>query len=156
MKFWQRIVCYFIMSIVCILLFLGCSEQILINTSPIDNVNLSKWLGDYSFYEFYPPNITMEYNINIYKEDDEYCANINIDGFQSTKRIKAKVLSNQDGIDLAFETYLPNSDEVDINKGDVLLSFKMGDSAIYTIWRKIEPILPENKISGKVYYEKVK
>lgn len=154
MKLWQRTVCYFLMSIVCILLFSGCSEKTL-NNPPVEHVNLSEWIGDYSFCEFYPPNITMKYNINIFKEDDNYYANINIDGFQTTKRIKAKVLSIQEGINFVFETYLPDSTGEDLNKGDVLLGFKKADSEIYTNWGKIEPILPENKTSGKVYFVKV-
>ncbi len=97
----------------------------------------------------------MEYNINVSKEDDEYYANINIDGFQTNKRIKAKVLSNQDGINLVFDTYLSDSTGEDLNKGDVLLDLYKVDSEIYTNWGKIEPILPEKQTPGKVYFEKV-
>jgi len=121
-----------------------------------NNVNLNEWVGDYGFYEFCPPNINMMYGINIYKENGCYFAKINIDGFQTIKRIKAKVLGDQDVIHLDFETYLPDSMGDDLSKDDVLLSFKKVDSEIFTNWGKIEPILPENKGSGKVYFTKVK
>lgn len=154
MKSCQRAICIFLLSMVCIILLAGCSDKIE-NEPPEDQTNLDEWLGDYSFYEFYPPNINMEYNINVSKEEDEYYANINIDGFQTNKRIKAKVLSNQDGINLVFDTYLSDSTGEDLNKGDVLLDLYKVDSEIYTNWGKIEPILPENQTPGKVYFEKV-
>lgn len=155
MKRWQRIIYLLFVGIVFILLLSGCSGKRPIKPL-MDNDNLNGWLGDYEFYEYFPPNINMEYNINIYKENGDYFAKIYIDGFQTTKKIKAKVLSNQDGINLVFETYLPDSTGQDLNKGDVLLGFKKVDSEIYTNWGKIEPTLPENKPSGKVYFTKVK
>jgi len=95
-------------------------------------------------------------HFSIYKENEGYYAKIYIDGFQTTRRIKAKVQSNREGVDLVFETYLPDSTGEDLNKGDILLSLIKVDSEIYTNWRGIKPILPENKTSGKGYFEKVK
>ena len=155
MKRWERTIYYLFVSIVCILLFSGCSDKSL-NQFPSNNTNLNEWVGDYEFYEFFPPNINMQYSINIYKENEGYFAKINIDGFQTTKRIKGKVQKNQEGISLIFETYLPDSTGEDLNKGDVLLGFKKVNSEIYTNWGEIEPILPENKDSGKVYFTEVK
>lgn len=155
MEKWKRMIYYLFVSIVCVLLFSGCSDKSL-SQSPPNNDNLNEWVGDYEFYEFFPPNINMQYNINIYKENGSYYAKIYIDGFQTTKRIKAKVISNQGGVDLVFETYLPDSTGEDLKKGDILLGFKKVDSDIYTNWGEIEPILPENKTSGKVYFTRVK
>lgn len=116
---------------------------------------MNEWLGDYEFFEHYPPNIDMEYDINIYKENSDYFAKIFIDGFQTTSRIKAKVLSKQDGIELVFESYLPDNDFELYKEGDLLINFKKENSEIYTYWGKIEAILPENKDSGKVYFTKL-
>ncbi len=85
MKLWQRTVCYFLVNIVCIILFSGCSEKI-VNNLPVDHANLNEWLGDYSFYEFYPPNITMKYNINILKERYGFLA-VNVKGDSKDKNL---------------------------------------------------------------------
>jgi hypothetical protein len=127
-----------------------------ISQSSLNNVNLNEWVGDYKFYEFFPPNINMDYNINVYEKNGEYFAKIYIDGFQTSKKIKAKVIRNNGGIDFAFEEYLPDSTGEKLNQGDVLLGFKKVNSEILTNWGKIDPILPENKVSGKIYFTKVK
>ncbi len=60
----------------------------------------------------------MYYINNIYKENGNYFAKIYIDGFQTTRRIKAKVQSRQDSIDFVFETFLPDNYFEDLNKGE--------------------------------------
>ena len=155
MERWKRIIYYLFISIACILLFSGCGDKRL-SQNPSNNANLDEWVGDYEFYEFAPPNINMQYSINIYKENGEYYAKINIDGFQTNRRIKAKVQSKKDSIDLVFDAYLLDSTGEDLNKGDVLLNFKKVNSKILTNWEKIQPMLLKNKVSGKVYFTKVK
>lgn len=143
---------YLAVSIAMVFLLVGCSDE----RETQDSVQLNEWLGNYEFDEFYPPNISMEYKINIYKNDEGYFASINIDGFQTTKRIKADILGNSESIDMIFESYLSESTGDRLEKGEILLSFKKEDSEIHTYWGVIQPILPENMDSGKVYFAKVK
>ena len=154
MKKRKVITCYFCVSIVCIFLFLGCSDKSL-SQSQLNNVNLNEWVGDYEFYEFCPPNINMQYNINIYKENEAYFVKINIDGFQTNVRLQAKVSGDEKSIKLLHDKHLPDNQFKPYNKGDILLSFEKRNSKIYTNWGKLEPILPENKASGKVYFTKM-
>ena len=141
----------FSIVVVCIIIFSGCSENIL-NDSKDNKGNLDEWLGEYSFYELYPPDINMLYDIKIFKEDDDYYANIIIDGFQTNKRIRARVLSLQEGITLVFDSYLSESTGEKFINGDELLGFNKVDSELHTNWGKIEPILLENKTSDEVYF----
>lgn len=155
MRVCQRIICYIFACVTIMILFSGCSENKQVKPSS-DNVYLDTWLGDYEFYEFAPPDENMYYMINLYKENGEYYAEINIDGFQTNRRIKATVQSKKESIDIVFDAYLPDNDYEDLNKGDILLNFKQENSEILTNWGKIQPLLLENEVSGKVYFTKVK
>ena len=155
MKKRKMITCYFCVSIVCMFLFLGCSVKNL-SQPQLNNVNLNEWVGDYEFYEFCPPNINMKYDIKVYKDNGNYYAKINIDGFQTNVRLQAKVSGNEKSIKLIQDKYLQDNQFKVYNEEDSLLSFEKRNSEIYTIWGKIEPILPENKALGKVYFTKVK
>lgn len=155
MKLWKKLKYIFCVSIVLVMLLDVCSEKKKNITSQSGN-QLGKWLGKYEFYEYFPPNINMEYNISIYQDDDEYFANINIDGFQTTQRIRADVIGNTEGIELIFDTYLSENTGERIEKGIILLSLKKEDSEIHTYWGTIKPILPENMDNGKIYFTKVK
>lgn len=115
--------------------------------------DLQTWIGEYSFYEFIPPDINMDYNIVIYKENGGFFAKITIDGFQTMKRIKAKVSVNKELIDIVFEEYLPDNMFELYAKGDVLLSFKKAGSNIYTNWGKIQPVSPKNQVNNKIYFK---
>lgn len=134
------------------------SEQL----NDLSKDDLTVWIGEYSFYESTPhvnpdaPDMFWDYTINIFKENDDYLATVYVDGFQTMKRIKAKVLGDSENISLIFEEYLPgDSRYMDIiNKGDKLLSFKRHNSDMLTEWGALKPMLPENKIPNKIYFNK--
>lgn len=151
MNRWSKLKSFLIICIAIVILA-GCSD-IKNDTTTQNGYQLSEWLGNYEFYEYFPPNINMEYNINIYQENEECFANISIDGFQTTQRIQADVKGNTEGIDMIFETYLSESTGENIEKGKILISFKKEDSEIYTYWGEIQPILPENMKQG-IYFVK--
>ncbi|MFW6029859.1 MAG: DUF5991 domain-containing protein [Halanaerobiales bacterium] len=155
MKKWQKIKCCLTINMISIFLLIGCLENKGTITSQNNNM-LDAWIGNYEFYEYFPPNINMEYNINIYHDNKEYFANIYVNGFQTNKKIKAQVKGDKERIDLIFKTYLPKSTGESIDEGEILLTFKKENSDIYTYWQEIQPILPENSDSGKLYFTKVK
>ena len=114
--------------------------------------DLKSWRGDYSFSEFYPPDIFMGYMIRIYEDSGDYYAEINIDGFQTMARLKTKVHGNGKSINLIFDSYLPDNMFELYKKGDLLLRLKRKGNGIITEWGKLIPVVNENKKSGKVYF----
>ena len=126
----------------------------------IISIDLDNWVGEYKFFESASepngPIIMMNYEIEIYKKDDNYYAEIAIDGQTTLVRAKAKVEGNEDFIKLSFLQYLPNHRVglcSEIN--DLLISFKKENEDIYTYWGEIGPMLYKNEESGNVYFEKV-
>ena len=115
--------------------------------------DLQSWAGAYGFSEYAPPDIYMWYRVTIYNENGKCYADIYIDGHMTNKRMKANVLGDSEDIDLVLDTYLPNNDFESIETGEVLLSLKKEHSEIHTYWGGIQPMIPENSESGKIYFE---
>lgn len=121
--------------------------------SNYEEPNLDEWIGNYSFYEYCPPNQNMVYQISIYRQYDLYLAKIEIDGFQTLTRKLTRVVGDENHIDLVFEKYL--EDDIDLlysynhyRQGDIFLSLSRTDSEIYTTWGKWTPLLLSNYDSG--------
>jgi hypothetical protein len=120
------------------------------------NSSLESWIGDYTFSESATPNINMYYQISVYKNNNNYYAAINIDGFQTMARLLATVSGDNNSIKLIFNKYLPDNFLGSYNKGDILLSFQKNNSKLYTIWGEIQPILLSNNKSGGIYLKVMK
>jgi hypothetical protein len=113
--------------------------------------NLDQWLGEYSYYEFYPPNQSMIYDLSIHETDGIYFADFSIDGFQTMSRFQATVTGDDNTVDFIFDNYLAENLFTPYEKGDKLLTFKKNNGEILTYWEKVQPMLPEHE-SGKVYF----
>jgi len=120
---------------------------------------MSFWIGEYCYEEYLPPNMGMTYLITIYEDDGLY-ARIKIDGFQTIKRLKAKVWSN--GEEVMFEFYDYYTDEggnstipEKYNVGDILLKLKKQDNVLITEWRKIQPMITENEEPGQYFTKSI-
>lgn len=113
--------------------------------------SLDSWVGDYEFYEFCPLDENMNYYISIYKENDGYNASIDIDGFQTLKRLPAEVSGDENSIKLMKNIYRRTCYEL-YDKGDILLSFERKIYKIYTFWGEIQPMLEENKSVGVCFW----
>ncbi len=142
-----------LLIIMLVLVLSGCSSNSQGNSG--DDSDIKEYMGDYEFYEFYPPNINMLYFVSVYKENDKYQANITIDGFQTNMQLLADIEVNSEGIDFIFSKYISESTGEVIEIGDILLSFKKNGNEIHTYWGVIQPILPENSEVGKTYFVKV-
>ena len=123
---------------------------------------LKGWVGAYLFEEVSPQDpdmmtaTAMEHKIEIYEENGEYFATINIDGFQTMENVKAKVSGDQKSIDLIFDEYLPDSIEYEYGRyeqGDILLSLERGDSKLITHWGEMTPKLTQNSPATGEYFE---
>ena len=135
----------FVFSIV----LLGFAGQTAFSSS-----NPKSWAGSYDFYEFTPPHANWVYDVRVYEEGGYYYADVNIDGFQTMTRLKAKVQGNSKSIDLVFDSYLPNNMFELYKKGDILFTLKKEGNMILTYWGKLEAMLSDNQKSGKVYFIK--
>ena len=118
--------------------------------------NKSKsWIGNYSFYEFAPPNQNMDYLITIYEDNGLY-AHIKIDGFSILERLTAKVWTHDDETRLTFYEYYVDEDGNSsilekYEKGYTLLEMRMEDGVLITEWYLIGPLLIENQESGQYF-----
>ena len=92
----KKITCFFITYTFCILFIL-----FMIINNFTRNSLMTSWIGQYTFYEFAPPNQNMKYEINVYEDDGLY-AYIAIDGFHTLKRLKTKVWSRENEIMFVF------------------------------------------------------
>ncbi len=100
----------------------------------------------YTFSEFIEPNQNMEYFLRKLS-DTEY--ELEVNGFQTMLKIKAYTQTKgQDSMDLIFDSYKEKSVPDIFKKGDVLLTFTVGDSddtLIVLNWNKLKPIDLNNK-----------
>ena len=151
----HRFIYYLLLSVIFIILLSGCSENSQINSS-MDSENLNGWVGRYGYYEFNPPNMNMEYVIYIYNDNNDYYADIYIDGFQTNRWLRAKVTGNENAIDLVFIEYFSGYINALYQKGDILLSFQKRNGELYTYWEEIQPMLTENKEPGVYFWTGLK
>lgn len=126
---------------------------------PFHNDKSESWIGNYSFYEFAPPNQNMEYEITIYEDNGLY-ARVRIDGFSTMERITAKVWSHADEIRLTFYDYYVDEDGNSsiyekFEEGFALLEMRKEDGVIITEWALIEPLLIENQKAGQYFTKDV-
>ena len=140
---------------------MNMNSQIDFNDSDnqMTSTDLDNWVGEYKFSESASepngPFMMMDYEVEIYKKNDNYYADIAIDGQTTLVRAKARVEGNEDSISLRFLEYLPEHRIglcSEIN--DVLISFGKENENIYTYWGEIGPMLYKNEESGKVYFIK--
>ncbi len=128
----------------------GCSKN-----------NEFSWEGTYSFEELSPSAVENDmyimrvYNINIYENNNEMIASIDVNGFQVTEEIEAKVVGNDKSIDLVFSSdILNNSKSKTYKEGDILISFFINDNGeIITKWGELKPMNILNNEMGD-YFKK--
>lgn len=141
------------------IIFVGCKSNL--EQGSINDGDLNSWIGKYEFEEVSDihsdirPNPSWVYAISIYKENSDYYANIDVDGFQTIVRLKSRIKGDKDLISLVFETYLPDNISVSYEINDVLLRLEKVDSEIITYWSELKPNLSENEEAGKIYFKKV-
>lgn len=137
----------------------GCRNQI--NTVDNNQGNdLDEWIGKYHFQEAYDGEeyapLIMDYEITIFKENDNYYANVEVIGQTTRVDVKAEIFGSDKWISLV---YLENLSDIVTGKNkinEVLLSFKKEENIIYTYWGGITPMLNENDVSGQTYFQQSK
>lgn len=164
---------FVIVSSLCSILT-GCGETDLSNgTSELDleadclmqnteneaKDNLNNWIGRYAFEEVYNEEgyapMFMDYEINIYMENDQYYADVVVNGQMTGIDLKARLYGNDEWISLVIEEYNPEHvTGLSKRENTVLLSLERQEEDIYTYWGVLYP-LAEDLPSSSIYLEKV-
>jgi len=106
---------------------------------------LTSWVGEYSFFEYSPPNQNLGYNITIYEDSGAFYAKINIEGFQTLSNLIAIIQGDKNSITFVFDSYDGDNNFQPYQQGDVLLTFERQNAGILTTWGKIIPMLPDQE-----------
>ncbi|MDR2889856.1 MAG: DUF5991 domain-containing protein [Lachnospiraceae bacterium] len=130
-----------------------------------DQSALNDWNGSYRYTEILPagssdnPNERygiIDYNITIYSEDNCYIANIENEGYQTKTNVQAKVIEDENRIDLLFDKYLSGHIWGKYSENELLLSLIREENELYTIWEAIQTNTSlMNNLKIGVYFEKV-
>jgi hypothetical protein len=117
-----------------------------------------EWIGQYSFYEYAPPDQNILYNIYITNEPGWpfLSAYIVVDGFQTMVRKLGWVMGNANYIEIVFSDY--DQGDMDLSSGnlcrygEIILTFTRKGSDFYTSWGTLTPMLTYNHTPG-IYFE---
>ena len=126
----------------------ACSRQPsgLIN----DRNDLDSWIGKYLYNEFWTSDVNdkvygVRYIIDVYNEENDYFAEIIIDGHLIMRKLIVRVSGDENNIDLIYESDEPGTLREIYEKGDVLLSLKRDGENIFLEWGELKPVLRENE-----------
>ena len=124
------------------------------HAASLDKSSLDSWIGQYVFVEAPAERYVWEHKIAIYKEGEEYCAKITVDGTQSNVRIQAKVAGDSTFIQFTFDKYLPDHMFGTYEQGELLLRLKRSGSKVLTEWATLKPVATEPYDTG-VFFDKL-
>lgn len=118
-----------------------------------DTTQLSSWEGCYEYYEFFEPNINMQYHIDIYQNDSSYYADVEILGFQTDKKLLCTVVGDENRINIIYaETVKPEMYNT-FKPGDILLAFQQNDTGLETEWIGLTPL--QRNANANDYFKQV-
>lgn len=140
---------------------------LLISIYPAHNKNLDEWVGGYEYFEAYPRDdnemvYTTENRIMIWKQNHQYYAIIQTEGWHIGTRTLACVSGDKDKIDIIFQQTLPGDSGYGkwerYEKGEVLVRFEREGEALITEWKALRDenhyfSEREDEIIGK-YFDK--
>lgn len=134
------------------------TEEVIEDSETIEN-DMESWIGKYQFDECFDrddaPPMFMTYEIEIYKENEQYYADIEVNGHMTGINLRAKLYGNEKWISLVIEEYYPEHIIGCSNmENNVFLSFRKQGEDIYTYWGIMTPLGEEHAVSGRVYFEK--
>lgn len=135
------------------------ADGLMQNTENEGKDNLDNWIGKYAFDEVYNEEgyapMFMKYDIDIYKENNQYYADVVVNGHMTGINLKAKLYGNNEWISLVIEEYYPEHVTGLSNmENTVLLSLGRQGEDIYTYWGVLSA-LNENLPCSGIYFEKV-
>lgn len=135
------------------------ADRLMQNTENEAMNNLDNWIGRYAFEEVYNEEgdapMFMDYDINIYKENDQYYADVVVNGQMTGINLKARLYGNDEWISLVIEEYNPEHvTGLSKMENTVLFSLERQEEDIYTYWGVLYALAEDLPSSG-IYLEKV-
>lgn len=135
------------------------ADRLMQNTENEAKDNLDNWIGKYVFGESYSEEdsayMFMDYDIDIYKEKDQYYADVVVNGQMTAINLTANVYGNEEWISLVIAEYNPEHiTGLSEMENTVLLSLRNQGGELYTYWGVLEPLSDKLPYSG-MYFEKV-
>jgi hypothetical protein len=114
------------------------------------------WAGQWEFAECWPhlDKVThncIEYRMNIRRVGDGYLVDIDMDGFQTIRRLSGEGLVSRNSLEIIFRAVREEDLWSSFNPGDLLLRLKKQRGKVMTEWQGIEPELEKHQKPG-VYF----
>ncbi len=113
------------------------------------------WEGTYVYEEFAPPNQGWNYELIVSKKDKEYTAQLNIDGFQTMRRLVCDGVVDGSRLLLKFSSYGPDDSHYseDFTTGQLLVMLeKLPNTDLLTYWKELTPQLEMKQSSDNRYF----
>lgn len=140
----------------------GADDEILeiLEESADPEYDLDSWVGKYEFGEFidcgedFSP-MFYAYDIEIYKENDRYYADIEVNGHMVGINLRAKLYGNDEWVSLVIDEYYPEH-IVGYSgmENSVFLSMERRGEDIYTYWGIMTPLIEDQHMTPGIYLEK--
>ncbi len=116
------------------------------------------WTGHWQFDECWPHlsgqmHDCISYRMDIRETGSGYTVDIDLDGFQTMKRLSGDGRFNRDALEILFRATRPDDMGSDYKPGDILLILKKQNGKVLTEWHGIEPELQEHQKPG-FYFRK--
>jgi hypothetical protein len=123
----------------------------------VPKASIMDWIGSYEYIEsapgVYSPDQTWVYKLDIYEEENQLKAQLDIDGFQAMIRIQAIAEERNGRLDIVFDSYRSENIYELYERGDLLFSIeKISRDKYRILWDKMKSNLLE---PGDAKFEKV-
>lgn len=146
------------------LIFMAISSLgLLISSCNLKNSNTQThdWEGAYSFAESMPSvenkqdTWRWQYALTInpaQQATQPYSAQLDINGHKTELSLDCIGLANADSLQIIFQDYPPDAEQIQYNQGDLLLTLYKKDGKVLTYWRGLQPNVEENLAQGRIYF----
>lgn len=140
----------------------GSDDKILeiLEESADPEYDLDSWVGKYEFGEFIDrgedlSSMFMAYEMELYKENDRYYADVKADGHMTGINLRAKLYGNDEWVSLVIDEYYPeHKSGLENMENMVLLSLRRQGENLYTYWGTwdVTKTFPNGRNSYDRYY----
>jgi hypothetical protein len=132
--------------------------------APNSRIDQSAWEGIYTFQESGGRTTGgtgefVEHTLVIHRQGDGLIADIDANGFQTSRSLRCRAKTEGDKLSLYFLSYREGNVFTPYQKGQLLLTLERsgvgGRSRVLTYWGAYQPAL-SNARGGRVYFKKTK
>lgn len=117
------------------------------------------WEGTYTFQERGSGGMVVQHIIVVYRQGDSLVADIDANGFQTSRSLRCSTKLEGDKLSLYFQSYRADNTFTPYRKGQFLLALASstagGRTRLLTYWGAYESALNQAK-SGRGYFKKTK